>query len=66
VDVEDAAKDFELVVQGYTRILGFENWETLEALNQLEKLGGEAGGARDGDEKRNAMNTIFRHADKYE
>jgi len=49
--LKDAAKNFELVVQGYTKILGFENWERLEALNQLEKLGGEAGGARDGDEK---------------
>lgn len=64
--LKDAAKNFELVVQGYTRILGSENWETPEALNQLEKLGGEAGGARDGDEKRNTINTIFRHVNQYE
>lgn len=36
--LEDAAKNFELVIQGYTRVLGPKHWETLKASDQLEKL----------------------------
>lgn len=54
--LKDAAKNLKFVMRGYTRILGSEHWETLEALNQLKKLGGEAGGANDGDEQRNVRN----------
>lgn len=30
---QDAAKHFKLVVQGYTKILGSEHWETVKAIN---------------------------------
>lgn len=33
--LKDAAKHFELVVQGYTKLLGPEHAETVEAIYQL-------------------------------
>ncbi len=32
----NAVRQFELVVQGYTKLLGPEHSETVEALNQLK------------------------------
>ena len=33
---ENAAKHFELVVQGYTKILGSDHWKTVDASNRLK------------------------------
>jgi len=38
---EDAAKHFELVVQGYTKILGPEHSETVEALDLWKSCKGK-------------------------
>ena len=36
--LEEAAKHFRLVVEGYTKVLGARDSETIEAFNQLEEL----------------------------
>lgn len=43
--LQDAAKHFELVVQGYTKRLGPEHPETVNAFDRLKRCQGDSNGA---------------------